>query len=280
MKFFQDLEILIASYYELFIDFLPKFVIAIIACTLIIISVRFIRKKIVKVISIKAEDKLLANFVDQVLWIISITIVFLLFLYMMGMKTMAGSILGAAGVSAFILGFAFKDIGENFLAGIILAFKRPFRLGDIIKTGDVEGTILEMNLRDTHIKTADGKDVYVPNGLFLKNPLFNYTIDGFLRGNFTIGIDYGSDVEKVRGIIQKVLNDIPGILKEAKPPRTHVKMLNVSTIDIEVFYWIDTFDNTYSSLELKSVAQTKIIDALTLENIVLPASIVEVVNRT
>ena len=108
-------------------------------------------------------------------------------------------------LTAIVIGFAFKDIGENFLAGVMMAFNRPFRIGDTIKSGDVEGKIVELSLRDTHIKTFDGKDVYVPNGQILKNPVYNYTIDGFLRHQFSIGIDYNSDIKKARDLIMNIL---------------------------------------------------------------------------
>ena len=79
--------------------------------------------------------------------------------------------LAGAGISAFIIGFALKDIGENFLAGIILAFKRPFRVGDIVDINGLKGKVLTLNLRDTQIKTGDGKDVFIPNAVIIKNPL-------------------------------------------------------------------------------------------------------------
>ena len=75
-----------------------------------------------------------------------------------------------------------------------------------------------------------------------------------------------------------VIKDIPGVLKDDKPPRTHVKNLNVNTIDIEVHYWINTFDKQYSGLEIKSVIQTKVIQALSNENIGMPSNIVELKN--
>lgn len=159
-----------------------------------------------------------------------------------------------------------------------MAFNRPFRVGDTIKSAEVEGIIKEMSLRETHIKTFDGKDVFVPNGQIIKNPLYNYTIDGFLRGQFTIGIDYASDIEKIRSIILNEILNVPGILKEDKPPRTHLKSLNVSTVDIEVHYWIDTFNKNFSGLEIKSIAQTRVLKALEAAGVGMPADIVELKN--
>jgi small-conductance mechanosensitive channel len=97
-----------------------------------------------------------------------------------GLTGVVSGLLAGAGISAFIIGFALKDIGENFLAGILLAFKRPFRVGDLVDIGGIRGTVLILNLRDTQIKTPDGKDVFIPNANIIKNPLVNFTIDGFI----------------------------------------------------------------------------------------------------
>jgi small-conductance mechanosensitive channel len=90
----------------------------------------------------------------------------------------------------FIIGFTFKDIGENFLSGILMAFKSPFRIGDLVQTGDITGYVTSLSLRETTLKSLDGKDVFIPNSTILKEPLSNFTIDGFLRYEFVIGVDY------------------------------------------------------------------------------------------
>jgi len=279
MDIVSDLKNQFLSYYDKIVVLLPKLLLAIVVAVLLMTILKYFRKKLVKYLQLKAEDKLLVNFFDGVLYIFNIVIVALLTLYILGLSGIAGSLLGAATLSSVVIGFAFKDIAENFLAGVIMAFNRPFRLGDTVKTADVEGVIIEMSLRDTHIKTFDGKDVYVPNGQIIKNPLYNYTIDGFLRGSFTIGVDYNSDIEAARSIILSILKSTAGILQTTKPPRTHVKTLNSSTIDIEVHYWVDTFDKSHSGLEIKSQAQTKIVRALSDAGISMPSNIVELINH-
>jgi small-conductance mechanosensitive channel len=278
MDIFTDLKNQFVTYYDAIIIILPKALIGLVLSGIFLFFMGFLRRKIIKFARIKAEDDLLVNFFDSVIRISIIVLSILLFLYVVGLSALAGTALGAVGVSTFIIGFAFKDIAENFLAGVIMAFKRPFRIGDYVKTLDVEGSIIEMSLRDTHIKTSDGKDVYVPNGQILKNPLYNYTIDGFLRGSFMVGVDYDSDTDLARKIILKEINKIPGILKDDKPARTHVKNLNINTVDIEVHYWINTFDKSYSGLELKSIAQSKVVTALSKANISMPANVVELKN--
>ena len=279
LNIIEDITDQIMSYYDKIVILIPKIGLGIIVIVLLILILSFSRKKIVKYLRVHAQDKLLANFSNSILKFLNGTIVFMTFLYIIGQGKIATSILGAAGISAFVIGFALKDIGENFLAGVIMAFDRPFRLGDVIKSGDIEGTITEMSLRDTHIKTFDGKDVYVPNGQIIKNPLFNYTIDGFLRGNFTIGVDYNSNIEEARKIILDAVNAIPGVLNEDKAARTHVTKLDSSAINIEVHYWIDTFDKNYSGLEIKSQAQTAAYAALVAHNIEVPFNTITLINN-
>jgi small-conductance mechanosensitive channel len=278
MNIINEILVQLEVYFENIIQAIPRVGIAILVCGIIAFLFRIFRVKTIKYLKINAEDVLLVNFSNSIFKIINIIVITLMFLYIMGFGGVAGSILGAAGISAFVIGFAMKDIGENFLAGIIMAFHRPFRLGDTVMTAGIEGVILEMSLRDTHIKTFDGKDVYVPNGQIIKNPLYNYTIDGFLRGDFTVGVSYDTDIESARALILAEVKKVPGVLTKEKPPRTHVVDLNMNTIEIQVHYWINTFDENYSGLEIKSQAQSRVVEALLKAKIELPTQIVEIKN--
>lgn len=275
MDVIQDLQDQLATYYDKMIILLPKLAIGLIVSLLVYLVLRVVKRRLIRFLRAKAQDKLLVNFLESVFSIVNFLIVLFLFLYTVGQSGLAGNLLGAATLSSVVIGFAFKDIAENFLAGVIMAFNRPFRVGDSVMTGSVEGSIVEMSLRDTHIKTFDGKDVYVPNGQIIKNPLYNYTIDGFIRGSFVVGVDYNTDIEAARKQILQAVRNVPGVLVDTKPPRTHVKSLGVNTVDIEVHYWIDTFDRQYSGLEVKSVAQTQVLEALTASKVGMPANIVE-----
>ncbi len=278
MKVLNDLIAQLEGYYDVFIVFLPKFIIGILFAFLVYKILKIFEKRILKYLDSKTEDKLLINFLDGVMDIGLMIFAIFVFLYSIGQTGLASGILGAATFTSVVIGFAFKDIAENFLAGVIMAFNRPFRVGDYVMTGSVEGSIVEMSLRETHIKTADGKDVFVPNGQIIKTPLYNYTIDGYLRGNFMVGVSYDSEIESVRAIILDIVKSIPGVLNENKLPRTHVKNLNTNTVDIEVHYWINTFDKRYSGLEIKSLAQTQVIEALNKAEVGMPANIVELKN--
>ena len=280
MNIINDLKDQMLNYYDNLIVFLPKFVIGLLLSFILFKILKIFERRFHKYLDARTEAKLMVNFFDGLIHVTITIISIFLFLFVIGQTGLASGILGAATISSVVIGFAFKDIAENFLAGVIMAFSRPFRIGDYVSTGTVEGNIVDMSMRETHLKTSDGKDVYVPNGQIIKNPLYNYTIDGYLRGNFTVGVAYDSDIEAVRKTILDVVRSVPGVLLEDKLPRTHVTKLNTNTVDIEVHYWVNTFDKRYSGLEVKSQAQAQILKTLTEAKVGMPATIIELMDLT
>jgi small conductance mechanosensitive channel len=130
---------------------------------------------------------LLSNFLANTLFFFFVTLGVVTSLGILGFSGTVTKILAGAGISGFIIGFAFKDIGENFLAGILLAFKRPFSIGDTIETNGLTGTVYDFKLRETLIKTSDGIDAFIPNSIIIKNILKNHTLDHLLRKEFVVG---------------------------------------------------------------------------------------------
>lgn len=272
----EDLKTQLQGYYDQLVTLLPKVVMAI----LVLLFALYLARKISRFgktqLNQRMEDPLLAQFFARVIRWLVLVIGFLIILRIVGLGAAAASLLAGAGITAFIIGFAFKDIGENFLAGILMAFKRPFRIGDTIETNGITGVIKGLTLRDTHLKTFDGKDVYVPNGQIMKNPIFNYTIDGFMRLEFVIGLDYGTDLDKATRIIYETLENIHGILwDEGRAPNVVISDLGSSTINITVYFWIDTFDKTVSGLAVKTNAIREVLQALTKGGIQMPSDIME-----
>jgi len=274
-----DLLDQIQTYYAVLVALLPKLALAVLVILLTLSLAGWAKRFTQRRLSQRMDDPLLANFLARLIKIGLSLIGFLIVLSLVGLGEAAASVLAGAGISAFIIGFAFKDIGENFLAGILMAFKRPFRIGDVIQSGDIEGKIIGLSLRDTQVKTFDGKDVYLPNGMLLKNPLINSTIDGFLRNEFDLGIDYDSDLNKAIEIIYDSLREVDGLLwDENKSPNVAVKDLGASTLNLTVYFWINTFDSKVSGLKVKTEAIRNVLAQLKAAGFYLPADIVELKN--
>lgn len=258
---------------------LPTILIALVILTIGFLIAAGLKNLILKKIKPRLSNTLSADFIAQVTSIIIRLIVIVMALNLLGFKTFTTQILAGAGILTFIVGFAFKDIGENFLAGIILAFKSPFRLKDLIESGNIIGYVQELNLRETLVKTPDGKDVFIPNGQILKNPLINYTIDGFLRYEFIIGLDYNSNLAVGLKIISDSVAEVDDVLNtKNKKTTVLIDELTASTINFKIFFWIDTFKSTSRTYHnnIRSAVIDKVVQNLVKNGFYLPSTIVEI----
>ena len=224
----------------------------------------------------RVQDMLLLNFIGRTIVITFILLGLIFFLNAIGLGTAAGSLLAGAGVSAIILGFAFKDIGENFLAGFFLAFSRPFGIGDLIAVKGVKGTVKAMSFRTTHIRTYDGQDIFLPNAMLIKNPLSNFTRDGLLRYNFILGIDYGDDIGKAMKVVLDSLHALDELEQgSGLKPFIMIENFGTSTINLGIYYWINSLRQGRGVVEIKNSAMATALTALTKSGFSLPADIIE-----
>ncbi len=147
-----------------------------------------------------------------------------------------GPLLGALGVGGVALAFAAQDILENFIAGVLLQIRHPFRIGDQISSGDHEGVVHDVNLRTTELSTYDGLVVYLPNAEVLKKPIVNYTRTPSSRTSLTVGLDYDTDLAAAREVLLAACARTDGVLA-APPPEVWVEEFADSTISVAVRYW-------------------------------------------
>ena len=262
------------KYLEDFWLFLPKIVFAIIVLLIAIYIGRRVKRIAQKRMSKRTEDPLLAKFIAKVFQWGIILVGLALAMHFVGLGGIARGLLTSAGITGVVLGFAFRDIGENFLAGVLLAFNRPFDVGDTVESDTIKGVVKTLDLRNTHIRSFDGKDIYIPNAMILKNPLLNYTRDGLLRFDFVVGIDQGDDADRARTLILDKINELDGLLKDPAPV-VAVEELAKSTVNLRVYYWVNLFEFKGSALDLKTTAITQTKKILMNEGFTLPADIQE-----
>ncbi|GGZ46471.1 mechanosensitive ion channel family protein [Mesonia mobilis] len=272
----QTITQAIDRYYHEFLELLPKIALGIFIIVAGVLIAQFITNFYKRRILKKANDPLMARFLAQAIKIILILIAIMIALQVAGLSGIGAGILTAAGGAAIILGFAFQDIGKNFLAGIILAFNRPFRINDTIKIDSMFGKVKALNFRYTHIKTTDGRDIYLPNSDVLTKPVENYTADGFFRLEFVVGIGYENNIEQAKSIIKTVLGRNENIVQD----ETHESFviedeLAASTVNLKVFFWINTLDYRVTSSVLRGLIIKEVKEALDLNGFNLPADITE-----
>lgn len=222
------------------------------------------------------SDQLLAKFLGNLLFWVFVVIGIGFFLNQIGLGKAAAGILAGAGVMAFILGFAFKDIGENLLAGIMLAFSRPFDIGDTIEVNGFVGNVSALNLRNTQLRTFNGRDIFIPNADMIKNVIINFTKDGLLRHDFVVGIDYNESIADATKLIDDCLKDIQDIAHKAPlKPFIAIDEFASSTINLRVYFWINSLDFVGSTILLKSRVMKEVIETLTREGVSMPGEIQE-----
>jgi small-conductance mechanosensitive channel len=224
----------------------------------------------------KAEDPLMARFLTQAVKIILILIAVMIALEVAGLRSVAAGILTAAGGAAIVLGFAFQDIGKNFLAGIILAFNRPFGVNDTIMVDTHFGKVKALNFRYTHIKTTDGRDIYIPNSDVLTKPVENYTADGFYRVEFVVGIGYEDNIDHAKQIIMEILKSNTAIVHDSDHENFVIENeLAASTVNLKVFFWIHTVDYTRVSRQLRGKIIKEVKEAFIRNEFIMPGDIME-----
>lgn len=173
-----------------------------------------------------------------------------------------GDLVQLLGVSSVAIGFAFRDILQNFLAGILILLTEPFKMDDQIIFKNYEGTVEQIQTRATTIKTYDGRRIVIPNGELFTNSVTVNTAFDQRRLEYDIGIGYGDDIEEAKRLILEVLNNAEHVLKDP-PPEALVIDLAGSTINIRARWWIepprrrdalDTIDTVLTAVNNKLVA--------------------------
>jgi small conductance mechanosensitive channel len=265
------------SYYEEFIAFVPRLALglAIIVLGVLIAGVigRFATARVKK----RTQDPLMSRFLGKAIRFILIIIFIMLALRAAGLGDISAGILATAGASAVVLGFAFKDIGQNFIAGVILSFNRPFNVNDTVEIGDNFGRVKALEFRYTKLKTFDGKDVYIPNGDVITLPVTNYTEDGFFRWDFIVGVDYDDDINGAKATIMKALEEDPKVVTDLEHVNYVIEdELATSTVNLKVFFWVDTLDFGRVANTTRGRVIGNVMRALMQEGYYLPADIQEI----
>jgi small-conductance mechanosensitive channel len=128
-----------------------------------------------------------------------------------------GQLVSVLGLSSVAIGFAFRDILQNFLAGILLLLSEPFRIGDQIKSGDFEGTVSNIETRATFIMTYDGRRIVVPNSTLFVNPVTVNTANEKRRLEYDLTLPKETDVARVRRVLLGAIDSLPHVLREPAP---------------------------------------------------------------
>jgi len=148
-----------------------------------------------------------------------------------------GQLVSVLGLSSVAIGFAFRDILQNFLSGILLLLSEPFRIGDQIKSGDFEGTVENIETRATSIVTYDGRRIVMPNSTLFVNPVTVNTANEKRRLEYDIKLPKDSDVQKMRQVILRAVTPLPHVLEDPSPDVLLVGFTD-NDVTLRLRWWI------------------------------------------
>tara|TARA_B100000678_G_scaffold375_1_gene331 strand:- start:2297 stop:3217 length:921 start_codon:yes stop_codon:yes gene_type:complete len=229
----------ILSLTKSFLERLPQIALAIIAFIAIILIAGLIAKVVgglmKKAHTRSALIQLSKNLISIAAWIlavaVAITIIF--------PSITPASLIAGLGLTTVAIGFAFKDIFENFLAGVIILARKKMEIGDVIELDDVFGRVEDIQIRETHVRDTSGELIIVPNAHLFKNPVEVQTDQKLRRQELVVGVDYDADMREVRTALQGAL-DACDTVDTSKGTEVKCVGFGGSSIDFKLLWWADS----------------------------------------
>lgn len=259
-----------SSLWETTLDAVPRVITAVVIVALGWLLSRAIRWVLHRLWQ-RRQTPSFARVMSKVIGWIVLTVIVLLAIAVTFPSVKPVDILAGLGFFSVAVGFAFQDILENTLSGILLLFRQPFHAGDQITVMDRSGTVEGITIRETRLITYDGELVVIPNRDVYKNVIDVHTSRPSHRMRFTVGIAYENDAAEATAAICDALTTVDGI-EQSPLPIALVEALNVSTVDIDVMFW--TASTRRTSIEVRDAAIKAVKRRLDHDGIEMPADIV------
>ena len=185
-------------------------------------------------------DPTIVHFVDNALQVIFYGVVIIDALHKLGVDN--SSLIAIVGAAGFGIGLALKSQLANVSAGLLLVIFRPFKVGDYIQFGKTEGTVEKIELMNTQIRTPDNVISFVPNSKLTAGQIMNYSVKDARRLIILVSVSYEADLNRVREVLQKIIEEDDRILKERKPVIA-VKSLGETSVRIMLRLWVKSADH-------------------------------------
>ena len=219
-----------------FVRMLPQLGIAFVVL-LLTWGIAHIIRAIVKRLSVRARVRpslvaLFATLSGIVVWIFGILVALAVLLP----GVTAGNLLTIVGFGSVAIGFAFKDIFENFLAGVLIMMRKKMRIGDHIECEGIEGRVEQITLRETYLRRLDSQLTIVPNSFLFKNPVLIITDANLRRHEVIVGVTYDTDLDRAAEVIAGAVRE-SDLVNRAKPVEVFAREFDDSSINFTVRWW-------------------------------------------
>lgn len=201
--------------------------------------IKYISKLVVKIMERRKLETSVQTFLRSLLNILLNLILAFAIISKLGVETTSfAALLASAGVA---IGMALSGNLSNFAGGLIILVFKPFKVGDYIDGVGVSGTVKEIQIFHTILSTPDNRIIFAPNGALSSNAITNYSKSDTRRVDFTIGVEYDEDFQKVKAVLQRIIDSDARILKTPSPV-IELGSLGASSVDITLRVWVNSSD--------------------------------------
>lgn len=206
---------------------------------------------------LRSRNPFLQNIVGRAIQAALVLAGLLVALDLLEATALVGAVAGTAGLAGLALGFAFKDIVENYLAGLLLAVRRPFDQNDHVVVESFEGKVVRLTPRETILMTLDGNHVRVPNALVFRSPMLNYSRNPRRRFQFEAGVGPVDDLAVARETGIAVLREMEGVLDDPAPEAL-VMEIGESWVTVRFLGWVDQRQAEFSRVRSEAIRLVKL----------------------
>ncbi|MFC3902232.1 Mechanosensitive ion channel [Acinetobacter marinus] len=270
---YSDAYVMMNKFVSAFWERVPYIIIGLVVFLIFMLLVRvfkyFVKKALMKRSHTRQNLVLVLNRVGSVV-IMSLGFLIALVIIIPGFSP--GQLVSALGIGSVAIGFAFKDIFQNLLSGILILIGEPFRIGDDIIVEGLEGTVEDIQIRATFLRSYDGRRLVIPNATVYTSPITVNTAYNRRRCEFVVGIGYDDDIDKAKTIINRILDNNANVLGNPAHTVTVTALADFS-VNLTVRWWIDLKETNI--LASASEIQAEVKQAFNQEGVNIPYPIQE-----
>ncbi|MEM8963102.1 MAG: mechanosensitive ion channel family protein [Acidobacteriota bacterium] len=227
----------LGTWYLELVKLLPNLVVAVVVLLIFWLLAKLVRRIVRRIVERVSENAPVAGLLSSLAFIAVIAIGLFISLGLLELDKTVTSLLAGAGVIGLALAFAFQDLAANFVSGVMISIRKPYKLGDLIETNDHVGKVDQVDLRNTVLHTPDGKLVMVPNKAVFENVIVNHTSTGRRRVDLPVGVSYADDLEKAKELAIRAVEGVESRIADTKIEFFY-EAFGGSSIDFIIRFWI------------------------------------------
>lgn len=222
---------------DAFISMIPNMAVTFLLLVIFLVLARLGSKLFIKLYTKASKNEALGHLFSTFVYAAILGIGFFIMLGVLGLNKTLTSLIAGIGVIGLVLGLAFQDIAADFISGAIMAFRRPFKIGDIIEVKDIMGKVSSTDLRVTVVETFQGQQVYIPNKDILQSAIYNFSVLEKMRIDIEVKVSYAEDLDKVEDVVLRTIKNMDGVIDKDLMVFDYAEF-DSSSINFNIRFWI------------------------------------------